>query len=107
MTTMKTTLVFPRMKSTKATVQTSMTLTRPTKSVKTVRQFVMFSSRDQPQDRGARSSQLRMAPTVIGRLESQRCESTGNIDLLKVIRSDFSTHLAKTHRDRGECCGDS
>ena len=40
-------------------------------------QFVMFSSRDQPQDRGARSSQLRMAPTVIGRLESQRCESVG------------------------------
>ena len=34
-------------------------------------------------------------------------ESTGNIDLLKVIKSDFSTHLAKTHRDTGECCGDS
>ena len=68
----------------------------------------MFSSRDQPQDRGVRSSQLRMGPTVIGRSESQRCESvgatdkesTGNIDLLKVIKSDFSTHLAKTHRDK-------
>ena len=81
----------------------------------------MFSSRDQPQDRGARSSQPRMAQQSLEDqshndakvLEETKAheaadkESTGNIDLLKVIKSDFSTHLAKTHRDRGECCGDS
>ena len=77
MTTTKTTLMFSRMKSTQVTAQTSMTLTRPTRSVKTVRQFVMFSSRDQPQDRGARSSQPRMAPTVVGRSKSQRRDSVG------------------------------
>ena len=37
----------------------------------------MFSSRDQPQDRGARSSQPRMAPTVVGRSKSQRRDSVG------------------------------
>ena len=40
-------------------------------------------------------------------MKRQTRESTGNSDLPKVIKSDFSIHLAKTHRDRGECCGDS
>ena len=31
-------------------------------------------------------------------------ESTGNIELLKVIKSDFSTHLVETRPDKGECC---
>ena len=98
-----------------------MTLTRPMKSVKTVKQFARYNSQDQPQNWGSHSSQPRIAPTVVGRSESQRHESvggnkaheaadkesTGNIELPKVIKFDFSTHLAETRRDRGECYRDS